>query len=123
MTLKTNDILNEIEFELMQGIVSREDLGEGIQTVQKYQNQVRSEILDAHNGTIPLRDALSRQLQINDLLLSLIQETIIKVNALQSELYRSAHLIHILKARNFRKFLPPLVRVLYIMTSRRPHRM
>ncbi|MEM7530768.1 MAG: hypothetical protein AAF639_01215 [Chloroflexota bacterium] len=91
-TLTTSDILNEIEFELMQGMVSRDDLGEGLQTVRKYQNQIRGELLDTNRGEVSLREAFSRQLQINDLLLSLLHETASKVETLQLELHQSAHL-------------------------------
>ena len=37
-----NDVLNDIEFELMQGAVSRDELGQGIQTARQYQNRVRA---------------------------------------------------------------------------------
>ena len=46
--LTVEDALNDIEIELLQGAVTRDDLGQSVQNVRRFQNQVRGETLDAH---------------------------------------------------------------------------
>jgi len=87
--IEANDVLNDIEFELLQGAITRDDLGQGIQTVRQYQNEMRTDILDERKDSEPLAIA-RRQFQVNDMLLTLLAETDAKVRSLQSELRRAA---------------------------------
>ena len=69
------DIINDIEFELIQGSLSRDDLGQGIQTIRKFQSELRRQTFDSTAAKIDLNEVLSRQFQLNDMLLTLLQET------------------------------------------------
>lgn len=88
-----NDVLNDIEFELMQGAVSRDELGQGIQTARQYQNKVRAELLtSAADGKIDVADLVGRQFQLNDMVLTLFQVIGARVQSLQIEVRKSAYL-------------------------------
>ena len=92
-TISAGEVLNDIEFELIQSSVSRDDLGTGIQAVRQYQNSMRADIIDSAQGTRPsVTDFTGRQLQFNDLMLSLFQESSARLQALQLELRRAAFL-------------------------------
>ena len=49
------------------------DLGQSVQNVRRFQNGVRKEVLDT-GGKPDYREIAKRQFQINDMLLSLLQE-------------------------------------------------
>ena len=73
-TLTASDVLADIEFELMQGAISRDAFGRGLQEVRQRQNKIRQELFDSGQQEIELRAALAKQFQINDMLLTLLQE-------------------------------------------------
>ncbi|MEM7331961.1 MAG: hypothetical protein AAF490_07710 [Chloroflexota bacterium] len=73
-TLTAADVLADIEFELLQGSISRDALGEGIQTVRQHQNKIRSLAFDSADGESAQQEVLSHQFQLNDMLLTLLQE-------------------------------------------------
>jgi hypothetical protein len=73
-TLTASDVLADIEFELMQGAISRDEFGRSLQAVRQHQNKVRLELFDSGRPAIDLPAALSKQFQINDMLLTLLQE-------------------------------------------------
>lgn len=73
-TLTHEDIIADIEFELMQGSISRNAIGESIQTVRQFQNAQRQQTFDTEHSVENLYEALSRQYQLNDMLLTLLQE-------------------------------------------------
>ena len=73
-TLTASDVLADIEFELMQGAISRDAFGRGLQEVRQRQNKIRQELFDSGQQEIDLRAALAKQFQINDMLLTLLQE-------------------------------------------------
>jgi hypothetical protein len=73
-TLTASDVLADIEFELMQGAISRDAFGRSLQEVRQHQNKIRQELFDTGQQEIDLRAALSKQFQINDMLLTLLQE-------------------------------------------------
>ncbi|MAT96719.1 MAG: hypothetical protein CL608_06205 [Anaerolineaceae bacterium] len=73
-TLTASDVLADIEFELMQGSISRDEFGRSLQEVRQHQNKIRQEMFDTNQQEIDLRAALSKQFQINDMLLTLLQE-------------------------------------------------
>lgn len=73
-TLTASDVLADIEFEIMQGSISRDEFGRSLQQVRQHQNKIRQELFDSGQPEIDLRAALSKQFQINDMLLTLLQE-------------------------------------------------
>lgn len=84
--LSATDVLDDIEFELLQGSVSRDDLGAGIQAARQFHNKLRGELLDPRRQPASLRDAISRQAQLNDMLLLLLQQTAAELTATQQQL-------------------------------------
>ena len=91
VSLTATDVIREIENELLQGAIVRDQLGSGLRDVQKHNNRTRTELLAT--AKLDLRDVASRQFQINDMLLTLFHETIAKVQELQLELRKSVQLI------------------------------
>lgn len=87
-------LISDIEFELAQGIVSTDDLGQAIQTVKQYQNKARSELFRA--SRIDSREFAARSFQINDMLITLLEETVGRIRQMQMEL------------RGMRRLSPPL---------------
>ncbi|HID53742.1 MAG TPA: hypothetical protein EYP41_17120 [Anaerolineae bacterium] len=73
-TLTASDILADIEFELMQGAISRNELGQSIQKVRQHQNKIRGQVFETELDEAHLREALSSQFQMNDMLLTILQE-------------------------------------------------
>ena len=73
-TLTAADVLADIEFELLQGSISRSALGEGIQTVRQHQNKIRSLAFDSSQTDTDMQVVLSHQFQLNDMLLTLLNE-------------------------------------------------
>jgi hypothetical protein len=84
-SLTAQDVLNDIEIELLQGAVTRDDLGQSVQNVRRFQNQVRGEVLDKEPRP-DYRTIANRQFQINDMLLTLAQEMATRQAALELEL-------------------------------------
>jgi len=77
------DILSDIEFEIAQGVVARDELGEAVQAVRQFQNKARTEAFASLKLTDPRRAILSRQFQIVDMLLNLLQQMALNMQALQ----------------------------------------
>lgn len=73
-TLTASDVLADIEFELMQGAISRDEFGRSLQEVRQHQNKIRQDLFGDGQQALDLRTALSKQFQINDMLLTLLQE-------------------------------------------------
>lgn len=71
--LTVDEIINDIEFEIAQGIVAHDDLGEAVQAAQQFQNKLRGELLLANGRVADPRTVITRQLQLNDILLTLAQ--------------------------------------------------
>jgi len=92
-SLTTADVLNDIEFELMQGSVARDELGQGIQATRQYQNKVRAETMRLAGDTqVDNAELVGRQFQVNDMVLALFQAVDAKFQALQAELRRAAYM-------------------------------
>lgn len=72
--IRAQDILNDIEFELIQGAIRQDELGQSIQTVRKFHNDLRSELLASVQNVQGGRDIVTRQSQLNDMLITLLQE-------------------------------------------------
>jgi hypothetical protein len=75
------DVLDDIEFELLQGTITHDDLGRGIAAIKQHQNKLRAELLAPERADPDLREALGRQFQLNDMLLTLLQETAVALQA------------------------------------------
>jgi hypothetical protein len=86
--LAAQDVLSDIEFEIAQSAVSRDDLGQGIQAVRQFQAKTRAEIFDAKTGALDQRQIISRQFQILEMQTTLLQETAAAIRALQLDLRR-----------------------------------
>lgn len=80
-----DEILRDIEFEIVQGALGQDDLGQALQAARRFHNQSRHELLAAEAGKRS-RELAIRQFQINEMLLVLIQETAAKIRKLEIEL-------------------------------------
>jgi hypothetical protein len=83
------DILSDIEIELLQGAVTQDELGQSVQNVRRFQNSARGETLDSASARTDFRQIANRQFQINDMLLTLIQETATRLRGLELELRKA----------------------------------
>lgn len=83
------DVLSDVEIELLQGAVTHDELGQSVQNVRRFQNNVRGETLDSAGARPDYRQIASRQFQINDMLLTLIQETVTRLRGLELELRKA----------------------------------
>jgi hypothetical protein len=89
--LTAQDIINDIEFELAQGAISKDDLGQGIKRIKQYQNQLRNEVFQPGQEMPQLRELVGRQFQINDMLIILVQETAAALQDMQQTNKRLAN--------------------------------
>jgi hypothetical protein len=85
------DILNDIEFEIAQGMISKEALGPALESVRQFQNRLRSETFKAIRLNDPYREVVSRQFQTIDMLLALLQEMALRIQTLQAALENLHH--------------------------------
>lgn len=83
------DVLSDIEIELLQGAVTRDELGQSVQNVRRFQNTVRGESLDAAGTRPDYRQIANRQFQLNEMLLTLIQETVTRLRGLELEVRKA----------------------------------
>lgn len=89
-SLTAKDVLSDIEFELVQGAISRNELGQSIQAIKQHQNKVRSEVLQPSSRVTDSREIAARQFQINDMLITLLQEIAASLQALELRVRRAA---------------------------------
>jgi hypothetical protein len=82
--LNAQDIVGEIEFELAHSSLSQDELGQGIQAVRQYQNQVRAEVFGLRGNPDP-RELARRQFQLNDMLLAVLHQMSLNLRASQVE--------------------------------------
>lgn len=70
------DVMRQIEFELAQGMVGRPDLRKTLRELRRFHEQTRAAVFgdDGERATVDLREAVSRQFQINDMLLAVLGE-------------------------------------------------
>jgi hypothetical protein len=83
--LGVQDALDDIDMELLRDAVQRDDLGQSVQNVRRFQNDFRKETLDTA-GKPDYRAIATRQFQLNDMLLTLLQELATRQRALELEL-------------------------------------
>lgn len=86
VSLDNNTIIREIEFELAQGLISRDDLGQGVRAARDFHARLRADWLAQKPSTEHLADIVSRQFQFNDMLLTLMQELSASNRAMQQRL-------------------------------------
>jgi len=73
-TITAQHILDNIEFELAQGAISKDDLGRAIEEVKQYQNKLRDEVFQPGQELPQIREIIGRQFQLNDMLITMLQE-------------------------------------------------
>jgi hypothetical protein len=83
--LGVQDALDDIDMELLQDAAQRDDLGQSVQNVRRFQNDARKQTLDTA-ARPDYRAIANRQFQINDMLLTLVQELATRQRALELEL-------------------------------------
>lgn len=82
-SVNVQDILQDIDFEIAQGVILQDGLGQGVEAVRQHQNKIRVETFDKVKLTDPYREILGRQFQINDMLITLLQETAKTIQSMQ----------------------------------------
>lgn len=91
-SLTIMDVLSDIEIELLQGSAAQDDLGKGLNMIRQRNNKLRAEYLK-ENHSSDLNNVVIDQFQLNDMLLTLFQETIVKFQELQLEVRKSLHFV------------------------------
>ena len=81
--LKSEDILEEIQFELAQGIIGKYSPGRSIHQVRTFSNQARDEILDTFKMDGGRRAVIRKQFQITEMLLKSLEELATSFQAMQ----------------------------------------
>lgn len=84
-SLTVQDALDDIDMELLQDAVQRDDLGQSVQNVRRLQQEARQEALAA-KAKPDYRAFANRQFQLNDMLLTLLQELATRQRSLELEL-------------------------------------
>jgi len=84
----TQDILSDIEFELAQGAVLSDELSQAVQAVRQYQNKLRGELFGTSQKLD--RQAVARLFQVNDMLITVLQEMATTWHAAQLDQRRRA---------------------------------
>ena len=87
-------IWDDIEFELAQGLPSQDELGRSIRAVQQHQDTVRATVFGKGGRLGDLREIVARQFQINEMLLTLLQETATSLRKVQLDVERISRAPH-----------------------------
>lgn len=87
-TTMVKEIIDDIEFELMQGIAASDDASHGVSVLRQYQNRLRGEVF-ASSAALN-RDVLARLLRFNDMLITLLQEMNVALQSLRRDLRQVA---------------------------------
>jgi hypothetical protein len=85
-TPSADRVWREIEFEIIQGAVPGNELGQSIQAVRQHLNRVRSEMQGSGRKATETRGLVNKQFQINDMLVTLLQEVASELQSLALEL-------------------------------------
>src|SRR3954465_2835809 len=85
--ITAEEIWREIEFEFSHRSISRSELNESLQVVKHYQQKLRLALGQA-TGRADFRRLLNRQLQLNDMLLTLLQQVDHSLQQSQREVLR-----------------------------------
>ena len=87
-----DDILNSVDFELLQGVLPQDELGQGIARLRSYQNEQRSALFGAGSAVLTLDDLADLQLRLNDAMLTLIQVLGARFDGLGEQVRRAEYL-------------------------------
>ncbi len=87
-----DDILNSVDFELLQGVLPQDELGQGIARLRSYQNERRSALFGAGSTAPTLDDVADLQLRLNDAMLTLIQVLGARFDGLGEQVRRAEYL-------------------------------
>jgi hypothetical protein len=91
-SLTVQAVLSDIEFEIAQGTISRQELGQGVRAAKQYQNKLRADTFQTGRALADLHELVDRQFQINDIHLTLLQEMAAAIQSLQLDLRRVGRL-------------------------------
>jgi hypothetical protein len=84
-SLGPEDALADIDMELLQDAVQRDDLADSVQNVRRFQEDARKQTFDGQ-ARPDYRAIADRQFQINEMLLTLLQELATRQRGLELEL-------------------------------------
>lgn len=87
-----DDLLNSVDFELLQGVLPQDELGEGIARLRSYQNEQRSALFGAGNPAPALDEMADLQLRLNEAMLTLIQVLGTRFDGLAEQVRRAEYL-------------------------------
>jgi hypothetical protein len=90
--MSVQDVLRDIEFELAQGAIAQDELGQAVQAVRRYHNHTRGEILNDARRVKDIGGILPSLFQIHDMLITLLQETAAAIQALRVDLRKMAQI-------------------------------
>ena len=106
--LSATDVVRDVEFELLQGVVSRDEIGQALQSLREHQYKARSRMLQGGSTAAGAADALRRQYETTEMVITLLQEMNSRVNDLQLEVRRVGAL-----PRDIRERIPYAARVVH----------
>jgi len=81
--LTIQHVIDDIQFELIQGSIRQDEMGDAIQLVWKHHNQLRTRLLASLKGEA--RDVVAQQFQLNDMTLTILQEMANELRAVRHE--------------------------------------
>ncbi len=87
-----DDLLNSVDFELLQGVLPQDELGQGIARLRSYQNEQRSALFGAGNPAPALDEVADLQLRLNEAMLTLIQVLGARFDGLAEQVRRAEYL-------------------------------
>jgi hypothetical protein len=87
-----DDILNSVDFELLQSVLPQDELGEGIARLRSYQSAQRSELFGGGATPPALDDIADLQLRLNEAMLTLIQTLGARFDGLAEQVRRAEYL-------------------------------
>lgn len=88
-SITVEQVLTDIELALLQGSIPRSDLGGSIQSIRKFANASRGELLDPDKQKPDYTALATRTFQLDDMLLALLQEMARQLAAQELELRKS----------------------------------
>ena len=77
------NIISDIEFELAQGMVAQEDIGEAVEAVKQFQNSARVKTFQTLKATDHYRESFNRLFQVTDMLTALLQEFALNLGSIK----------------------------------------
>lgn len=83
--ITAEEVLAEIEFELMQSVVSSGEIGQAAQSVRSYQQQAWSEIAPQLSGLGDAGDAIRYLFRMNEMLVTLVEQVVSDARVLQAK--------------------------------------